>query len=177
MRIIRFPKTIKIELPNHLREALDRILEQRPTIPNDYELLHRVLDEGVAAMSVESENSVEPRPTVQTVAERMERRLEEMARSTEDTPAKAMVAASLRPFPKATRRYNDPRKEHVENYVGCPIDRDLRQRLQLVVDSHPKEGLERLVSRLIALGLEQAEQNPASLKGDPAEEFIRASTR
>jgi len=162
MRILRFPKTIKIELPNHLREALDRILEQRPTIPNDDELLLQVLDNGLAATRTESKEPTDPRATVQSVADRMERRLEQMAKDANPLPAKG--AASQRPFPKITRRYKDPRKEHVENYVGCPLSCDLRQRLQLLVDSYPEEGLERLVARLISLGLEQAEQDPVSLK-------------
>jgi hypothetical protein len=170
MRILRFPKTIRLDLPDHLRQALDQVLEQHPEISNDDELLLQAIDNGIAAMNAGLKKAHEPPPTVETVAARMQQRLEDMARDAEGN-SELSIAASLRPFPKITKRYKDPRREHVENYVGCPLDHDVQRRLQILVDAHPGEGLEHLVARLIDLGLEQAEQDPGALKPNPAEVF------
>jgi hypothetical protein len=171
MRIIRFPKTIKIELPDHLRQALDVILELQPEIRSDNELLLRVVAEGIATVLEHEKDRAEPHATVQTVAERMERRLEQIAKDAKGLPTKATVTSSLRPFPRSTRRYKDPGKQHVENYVGVPLDGELQKRLQEFIDVHPDEDLERFVARLIDLGLDQAEQDPGALKPNPAEVF------
>lgn len=170
MQLLRFPKTIKLELPDRLRQALDLILEHRPDIRTDDELLLRVVAEGVATVLEHEKDRVEPHATVQSVADRMERRLKEVAKDATDMPAMA-TSASIRPFPKITKRYKDLRRERVENYVGCPLDRDLQRRLQILVDAHPDEGLERLVARLIDLGLDQAERDHGALKPNPAEVF------
>jgi hypothetical protein len=138
MQILRFQKTIKLELPDHLRQALDRILEHRPEIQSDNELLIQVLDE---AMNTGSTAPNDQPATVQTVAERMAQRLKQMAKDAMDLPAMATIA-SRRPFPKITRRYKDPRKEHVESYVATVIPKDVRHRLQALLDSQSDLDLE-----------------------------------
>jgi len=81
----------------------------------------------------------------------------------------------LRPFPKLTKRYKDPRKEHVEDYVATVIPRDVRNRLQALLDSQSDLDLEQTVAKLIDLGLDQAEQDHGALKPNPAEVFEGAT--
>jgi hypothetical protein len=174
MQILRFPKTIKLVLPDHLRQALDQVLEQHPEIPNDNELLIQCLDDGLAAMNAASKEPHEPPPTVETVAARMQQRLEDVARDAEGN-SELSIAAGLRPFPKITRRYKDPRREHVESYVATVIPKDVRHRLQALLDSQSNLDLEQTVAKLIDLGLDQAEQDDGALKPNPAEVFDGAT--
>jgi hypothetical protein len=171
MKLSRFPKTIKIELEDHERQALDAILKQHPVYCDDRQLIAHVVAEGISALlGRENEHHVdggEPTP-----AERMERRLRQMSDGAE--PPRVSTASTLPPFPKITRRYKDPNKEHVENYVACSVTEDIRQRLQLLLDSQPELDLEQMLTKLIDLGLEQAEEHPGALQTNPAEEFERS---
>ena len=172
MNILRFPKIIKLDLPDRLRQALDLILEHRPDIRTDDELLLRVVAEGVATVLEHEKDRVEPHATVQSVADRMERRLKELAKDATNLPAMATIG-SMRPFPKITKRYKDPRKQHVESYVATVITKDVQERLQLFLDTHTEADLESLLATLIGVGLDRVEKDPKILKPDPAEEFAK----
>jgi hypothetical protein len=162
MQLLRFPKTITIKLSDLERIALESILKQSDAYRDDEHLLHHVLGAGIAALLGGGADEPAEGDEVPSMAEMMVKRLKDMADQVDDSP-ELSAAGSLRPFPKVTRRYKDPRKEQVENYVGCPVDRRLQERLQLFLDTHPDQELEPLLAKLLAAGLDQAESNPAIL--------------
>ncbi len=162
MQLLRFPKTITIKLSDLERIALESIHNQNGAYRDDEHLVRHILGAGIAALLGESAAEPPEADDVPRVAERIDQRLKNMADEVEDSP-ELSAAGSLRPFPKVTRQYKDPRKEHVENYVGCPVDRRLQERLQVFLDTHPDEELEPLLAKLLGAGLDEAEKNPAIL--------------
>ncbi|MEI9941976.1 MAG: hypothetical protein WDO69_32585 [Pseudomonadota bacterium] len=170
MKIIRFPKTIKLELSDVQRALLDGLIERRPQFTDDHALLGHVIVEGIFATLQDNSEPVEGFEPPPTMAERMKVRLEEMADDVAE-PAEVKTAATLPPFPRATRRYRSPRKKYVENYVACSVTEDMRQRLQLLLDSQPELDLEKILAKLLDLGLDQTEQDTGALKTNHAEVF------
>lgn len=162
MQLLKFPKTITIKLSDLERIALESILNQNGAYRDDDQLIRHVLGAGIAGLLGEGADDQPEGDDVPSVAERFDQRLKDMADEVEDSP-ELSAAGSLRPFPKVTRRYKDPQKEHVENYVGCPIDRRLQERLQVFLDTHPDQELEPLLAKLLGAGLDEAEKNPAIL--------------
>lgn len=149
MRILRFPKTLTLELSDPQRETLERVMERHPNIQSDHELLSKIIERGLASPILED---LGEGASVLTVAERMTRRLEEMERDS-DEPEMRAAAESLRPFPKPWQPKANPRE--ILPYVASPIGESLRKRLNAYLNENDLDEEEGVV-RLLEIGLKHA---------------------
>jgi hypothetical protein len=145
MRILRFPKSIPLELTDPERHALDRLLERQPHFADDADLLHTILAKGIVMMSLAE--AVPGDGSEPTLVERMERRLKDVARNDDMETS----AASLQPFARPWKPQHTPKD--AQPWVACEIDPELRERIEKFKTKHDLDE-----EAAIAMLLEQALQ-------------------
>jgi hypothetical protein len=146
MRILKFPKTVKLALPDFQREALDVLLERQPQIQTDDDLLAQVLSRGILSMLDDSRNANNSE-TYPSGIERLKRRLDDMAMIADGHSRYLDSPPEKPPVPK-TRAFS--------GYAAAPIDESLTKRLNAYLQDHPELTEEDAVVHLLEIGVAQA---------------------